>query len=66
MENSCNYKLSLFPNTSVILGSQSHNCSFFFQPEKTPNPRSPEDPIPEVEIKEDIDQWYAFLNGMSA
>ncbi|XP_044925556.1 WD repeat-containing protein 64-like isoform X2 [Mustela putorius furo] len=27
------------------------------KPEKTPNPRFPEDPIPEVEMKEDIDQW---------
>ncbi|XP_027446482.1 LOW QUALITY PROTEIN: WD repeat-containing protein 49-like [Zalophus californianus] len=56
-------KLSLFPNTSMIMGSHSRNCSFFFQPEKTPNPCSPEDPILEAEMKEDIDRWCAFRNG---
>lgn len=56
-------KLSLFPVTSVIMGSYSPKCSFFFQPENTPNPRSPEDSILEVEMKEDINKWYAFCKG---
>nr|XP_012420015.1 PREDICTED: WD repeat-containing protein 49-like [Odobenus rosmarus divergens] len=33
------------------------------KPEKTPNPCSPEDPILEAEMKEDIDRWCAFRNG---
>ncbi|VFV46040.1 Hypothetical predicted protein [Lynx pardinus] len=55
-------KLSLFPVTIMLLGSHSHKCSFF-RPEKTPKPCSPEDSILEVELKQDINQWYAFCNG---